>query len=142
MGNSLISVNVLVKQKVTSKYLIIYLVFLIYISSFFLKYFQLLKLFTHNIGTFEAPLSLVCKPNVRETFETFENILKQSVYFLKMKGLKMKCKVLVSLCSFCCTTIFFHVHCGPVFDATFHHVTQPFWNGKTYCENTVFCVYV
>lgn len=40
MRNLPISINVLVEQKVSSKNLIIYLGFLIYIFNFFLKYFQ------------------------------------------------------------------------------------------------------
>lgn len=102
MRNSPISVNDLVEQKVTSKNLVIYLGFLIYIfffSEVLPIWRQLLKRFQHNIGTFEALVSLMCKPNARGGFETFENILKQSVQFLKIEGLKMKCKVLVWLCS-------------------------------------------
>jgi len=41
---------------------------------------------------------------------------------------------------FCCTTVLFYVRCGPVFDAAFHQVTQPFWCGKLYYENIMFYV--
>lgn len=137
MRNSPISINVLVEHKVTSKNLIIYWGFLIYI--FFSEVLPIwettYKTFQHNIGTFEAPLSHVCKPN--ERFEVFESILKQSVQFLKMKGLKIKCKDLVSLCS-SAAPLFLYGRL--VFDAAFHHVTQPFWCGKLYYENIVFCI--
>lgn len=41
---------------------------------------------------------------------------------------------------FRCTTVFFYVCRGPVFDGAFHRVTQRFWYGKTYYENIVLCV--
>lgn len=82
----------------------------------------------------------MCKPNVRGTLEIFEKYFKTICFVFKDERIENEMQSLSLLVLFRCTTVFFYVRRGPVFDGAFHHVTQRFWYGKTYYENIVLCV--
>lgn len=142
MRNSPISINVLVEQKVTSKNLIIYLGFLIYISSIFWSTFNLEPTFKTFLAwywniwrSFITCVQTKCKGNIWNIWKYFKTVC----LVFKDERIENEMQSLSLLVLFGCTAIFFYVRCGPLF-AVFHPVTQPFWYDKPCYKNIVFCV--